>query len=70
MDAETGQPARARVPHPFSNWNTEMARESIRRLIPLRASSVWVGHAGALIGDDIAGELQHAADYGLDRSSA
>jgi glyoxylase-like metal-dependent hydrolase (beta-lactamase superfamily II) len=44
LDAETGQPASARVPHPFSNWNTEMARESIRRLIPLGASSVWAGH--------------------------
>jgi hypothetical protein len=45
-----------------------LARESIRRLIPLRASSVWTGHAEALTGEDIAGQLERAADYGLNRT--
>jgi hydroxyacylglutathione hydrolase len=65
LDAETGQPASARVPHPFGNWNSEMARESIRRLIPLDATSVWTGHAEAVTGTDIAGQLERAADFGL-----
>jgi hydroxyacylglutathione hydrolase len=67
FDAETGQPAAARVPHPFSNWDTELARDSIRRLIPLRASSVWPGHSNVLTGEDVAGQLERAASYGLDR---
>ncbi|HSZ68914.1 MAG TPA: MBL fold metallo-hydrolase [Solirubrobacteraceae bacterium] len=69
LDAETGRPASARVPHPFSNWDTEMARESIRRLIPLQATSVWAGHAEAMAGEDIAAQLERAADHGLDRAS-
>jgi len=69
LDAETAQPASARVPHPFGNWDTEMARDSIRRLIPLRATSVWTGHAEAVTGEDIAEQLERAADYGLDRGS-
>lgn len=66
MDAETGQPTSARVPHPFSNWDTEIARGSIRRLIPLRATSVWVGHSEALVDGDIAEQLERAAGYELD----
>lgn len=65
LDAETGQPASARVPHPFSNWDTELARESIRRLIGLDATSVWTGHFEAVRGEDIAEQLARAADYGL-----
>jgi glyoxylase-like metal-dependent hydrolase (beta-lactamase superfamily II) len=67
LDAETGQPVSARVPHPFSN--IDLARESIRRLIPLQASSVWAGHAQALTGENVAEELRRAADYGLDCAS-
>jgi glyoxylase-like metal-dependent hydrolase (beta-lactamase superfamily II) len=63
LNPETGQPASARVPHPFSNWDTEMARESIRRLIPLDATSVWTGHGEAVAGEDIAEQLERAADY-------
>jgi hypothetical protein len=56
-------------PHPFSNWDTEMARESIRRLIPLQPTSVWTGHAEAVTGEDIAEQLDRAADHGLDSAS-
>jgi len=69
LDVESGQRASARVPHPFSNWDTELARESIRRLIPLQASSVWTGHAQPVTGEDIAGQLERAADHGLDHAS-
>lgn len=63
LDAETGQPASARVPHPFSNWDTEMARESIRRLIPLQAASVWTGHSEPVSGSDVAEQLERAARF-------
>jgi glyoxylase-like metal-dependent hydrolase (beta-lactamase superfamily II) len=69
LDPETGQPAPARVPHPFSNWDTEMARGSIRQLIPLRARSVWTGHAEAVTGEVVAQQLEQAADHGLDHAS-
>ncbi len=64
LDVETGQHGSARVPHPFSNWDTELARESIRLLIPLQAASVWTGHAQPLTDEDIAGQLERAANYG------
>ena len=69
LDPETGRPASARVPHPFSNWDTEMARESIRRLIPLQPTNVWTGHAEAVTGENVAEQLERAANYGLDRAS-
>jgi len=68
FDTETAQPAAPSVPHPFSNWDTELARESIRRLIPLRASSIWTGHAEPVTGEDIAGQLVRAAEHGLNRA--
>jgi glyoxylase-like metal-dependent hydrolase (beta-lactamase superfamily II) len=61
MDPETGRPASARVPHPFSNWDTEVARESVSRLAPLGANEVWLGHAEPLTGEDVAGQLEGAA---------
>jgi hydroxyacylglutathione hydrolase len=63
LDVENGQHGSARVPHRFSNWDTEKARESICRLIPLDATSVWTGHAQPVTGDDIAEQLERAADY-------
>jgi hydroxyacylglutathione hydrolase len=65
LDAETGRPANARVPHPFSNWDTEMARESIRRLLPLAATSVWAGHSEPVLGQDVTGQLERAAEFEL-----
>jgi hydroxyacylglutathione hydrolase len=63
FDAETGQPASARVPHPFSNWDTEMARESIRRLIPLRPAIVRPAHSKPLRGGDVEQQLERAAAW-------
>jgi hydroxyacylglutathione hydrolase len=67
LDAETGQPASARVPHPFSNWDTEMARESVRRLLPLDAAGVWVGHSDPVLGDDVNEQLERAAEFELNQ---
>jgi glyoxylase-like metal-dependent hydrolase (beta-lactamase superfamily II) len=51
QDAETGQPASARVPHQFANWDTEQARASIRKLITYKPTSVWLGHSTSITGD-------------------
>jgi glyoxylase-like metal-dependent hydrolase (beta-lactamase superfamily II) len=61
VDTETGAPTSPCVPKPFSNWDTEKARDSIRRLIPLRASAIWLGHGEAVTGEDIAEQLERAA---------
>lgn len=62
IDLETAHPAPARVPHPAVNWDTEMARESIRRLAELSPASVWAGHSDGVEGD-VADQLRAAADW-------
>lgn len=62
FDAESGEPSSAQVPHPFSNWDTEKARNSIRRLASLRPSVVLTAHAGSLFGGDVAAQLEYAAE--------
>jgi glyoxylase-like metal-dependent hydrolase (beta-lactamase superfamily II) len=64
IDGETGQPASPRVPQPFGNWDTEKARESIRRLIALKPAAVWAGHGEPVTGDDVAEQLERAAGHG------
>jgi glyoxylase-like metal-dependent hydrolase (beta-lactamase superfamily II) len=61
LDGETGQPAPPRVAHPFSNWDTKAARQSILRLTSLRPSAIWLGHGEPIIGDDIAAQLERAS---------
>lgn len=61
VDTETGAPIDPSVPKPFSNWDTEKARDSIRRLIPLRAGAIWLGHGEAVTGEDVAEQLERAA---------
>ena len=65
VDLETGRPAAPRVPHPATNWDTELARASIRKLIDLNASTVWTGHMGH-IGADTAAALEAAASFRYD----
>lgn len=62
FDAESGRLAGPRVPHPFSNWDTERARDSIRHLVPLRPSAAMTAHAESLMGDDVAAQLEGAAE--------
>jgi hydroxyacylglutathione hydrolase len=63
QDAETGQPASARVPHQFANWDTEQARASIRKLITYKPTSVWLGHSTSVTGD-VEAQLEAAAAFG------
>jgi glyoxylase-like metal-dependent hydrolase (beta-lactamase superfamily II)/predicted ester cyclase len=61
LNAETGLGRPAQVPHPALNYDTNEARESIRRLAALGPKVVWPGHAKPVAGDDIDLQLQRAA---------
>jgi hypothetical protein len=50
----------ASVPDPGFNWNTETARESMRKLAALEPAAAWPGHRGPLTGD-VRGVLEEAA---------
>jgi glyoxylase-like metal-dependent hydrolase (beta-lactamase superfamily II) len=65
QDLETAQPSSARVPHPGTNWDTDQARASIRKLIAYQPTSVWTGHSTSLT-SDIAAQLEAAAAFGED----
>lgn len=51
LDPQTGIKSRTRVPHPAFNLDTELARESIRKLAALEPSVAWAGHADPVTGD-------------------
>ena len=61
LNPETGLRRAAQVPHPALNYDTNEARESIRRLAALGPKVVWPGHAKPVAGDDIDLQLQRAA---------
>ncbi|HTW11105.1 MAG TPA: ester cyclase [Solirubrobacteraceae bacterium] len=61
LNPETGRKREAQVPHPAFNYDTEQARESIRRLASLRPAVAWPGHARPVAGDDVELQLQRAA---------
>jgi hydroxyacylglutathione hydrolase len=60
LDPQTGRFGEPRVPHVFSNWDTDKTRESMRRLAELEPAAAWPGHADPLIGD-VHRQLLHAA---------
>jgi hydroxyacylglutathione hydrolase len=62
IDAYTGQDVPARVPHPAFNWDSDLARASIRKLRDLGATTLWTGHGEHLMGD-IAAQLDAAAAW-------
>jgi hydroxyacylglutathione hydrolase len=51
FDPQTSIPGGPRVPHPAFNFDTEQARDSIRRLAALDPAVAWPGHFGPLRGD-------------------
>lgn len=61
FDLETVQLSPPRVPHPSTNWDTELARRSLRRLAELDPASAWPGHGDAVTGD-VAEQLRRGAD--------
>ena len=61
INVETGLGRAAQVPNPALNYNTNQARESIRRLATFGPQVVWPGHAKPVTGEDIDLQLQRAA---------
>jgi glyoxylase-like metal-dependent hydrolase (beta-lactamase superfamily II)/predicted ester cyclase len=49
------------VPFDVYNWNTDLARESMRKIAALEPAAAWPGHALPLTGD-VRGALLRAAD--------
>ena len=60
LDPQTGLKGHARVPHSAFNQDTEVARESIRKLAAMEPAAAWAGHADPLKGD-VRGLLDTAA---------
>jgi hydroxyacylglutathione hydrolase len=55
-----GRDCAPRVPMAIYNYNTEQARESIRKLAALEPAAAWPGHAKPLTGD-VRSQLERAA---------
>ncbi len=60
LDPQTGLKGQTRVPHPAFNFNTEQARDSMRKVAALEPSAAWAGHADPVAGD-VRSELEAAA---------
>jgi glyoxylase-like metal-dependent hydrolase (beta-lactamase superfamily II)/predicted ester cyclase len=56
-----GRDSDAHVPFPIYNYDTEQARESIRKLAEMEPAAAWPGHARAVTGD-VRATLLAAAD--------
>jgi len=56
-----GRDAAPHLPEPLYNFDTEQARQSLRKLAALEPAAAWPGHANAVIGD-VRGQLERAAD--------
>ena len=64
-DSETFKPYppdEARVPHPAWNFDTELARRSVRKLAALKPSVVAAGHEEPRRGTGVVGMLERAAE--------
>ncbi len=57
LNPMTGQKGAPRVPHEAFNWDTDKARDSIRKLAEMEPAAAWPGHADALTGD-VRGQLE------------
>jgi len=58
-----GRDSAPRLPMAIYNYDTEQARESIRKLAALEPAAAWPGHANPVTGD-VRGQLERAADAG------
>jgi glyoxylase-like metal-dependent hydrolase (beta-lactamase superfamily II) len=62
LDPQSGRKGPPRLPHRAFNWDTERARESIRKLAALEPREVWAGHADPLTSGDLRAQLERVAD--------
>ena len=60
LDPQTTRKNAAHVPHPAFNEDTELARDSIRKLAAREPSAAWAGHADPVTGD-VRTQLEQAA---------
>ncbi|MCW3018457.1 MAG: beta-lactamase domain protein [Solirubrobacterales bacterium] len=58
-----GRDSDARLPERIYNFDTDQARESIRKLAALEPAAAWPGHAKPVTGD-VRSKLERAADAG------
>src|SRR5438128_4747126 len=56
-----GRDSEPHVPFPVYNYDTDVARESMRKLAALEPAAAWPGHANALTGD-VRSQLERAAN--------
>src|SRR4051794_25905859 len=61
LDPTTGRKGDPRLPLSAFNQDTEVARNSVRKLAALEPAAAWPGHAEPLTGD-VRGQLERAAD--------
>jgi hydroxyacylglutathione hydrolase len=64
LDIETGRKGGPRIPHPAFDADTDVARDSIRKLADIGPRVVWAGHCDPVSGD-VAAQLRAAADAPL-----
>ncbi len=60
LDPQTARKNAAHLPHPAFNEDSEVARESIRKLAGLDPVAVWAGHVDPVTGD-VGAQLEQAA---------
>ena len=58
---EWGRDCDPHVPMAVYNYDTEQARESIRKLAALEPAACWPGHANAIAGNEVRAKLEKAA---------
>ena len=56
-----GRHAQPHMPDDTYNWDSAMARESVRKVAELEPATLWAGHGDAVTGD-VAAALRHVAD--------
>jgi glyoxylase-like metal-dependent hydrolase (beta-lactamase superfamily II)/predicted ester cyclase len=56
-----GRDSEPHVPDPAYNYDTDQARESMRKIAALEPAAAWPGHANPLTGD-VRGKLERAAE--------
>ena len=61
VDLRTGFSQAPTPPPAALNWDTERARDSIRKLAELQPQAVWIGHGRAIAGADVEHRLRAAA---------
>jgi hydroxyacylglutathione hydrolase len=64
VDIETGRKGGPRIPHPAFDADTDVARDSIRKLADIGPRVVWAGHCDPVSGD-VAAQLRAAAHASL-----